>query len=136
MLVRSQIASTNARAIERILVAADTRCPARIQIASGAIAEIAGVCGKRASAIHGDAEARRFQIEIRGGRLSLEQVRKRKAASRRAPHLLREYPRNLGIAGGFLADRKSGLSQDDHRDGTRSRFLQQLKRVVEEYRLI
>ena len=62
-----QIASTNARAIERILVAADTRCPARIQIASGAIAEIAGVCGKRASAIHGDAEARRFQIEIRGG---------------------------------------------------------------------
>ena len=69
-------------------------------------------------------------------RLSLEEVRKRKAASRRAPHLLREYPRNLGIAGGFLADRKSGLSQDDHRDGTRSRFLQQLKRVAEEYRLI
>ena len=69
-------------------------------------------------------------------RLSLEEVRKRKAASRRALRLLREYPRNLGIAGGFLADRKSGLSQDDHRDGTRSRFLQQLKRVAEEYRLI
>ena len=51
-------------------------------------------------------------------------------------NLLRECPRNLGIAGGFLADRKSGLSQDDHRDSTRSRFLQQLKRVAEEYRLI
>ena len=42
----------------------------------------------------------------------------------------------FSMTGGFLADRKSGLSQDDHRDGTRSRFLQQLKRVAEEYRLI
>ena len=54
-------------------------------------------------------------------RLSLEVVRERKAAARGAPQLLCKYPGNLRIAGGFLANRKSGFPQDDHRDGPRGR---------------